>query len=205
MDKLDFKILYKPYYNPSAAAPEIVDVPAMQFLMVDGMGDPNASTQFEQAIDALYSISYTIKFGRKKAGMGPDFSVGALEGQWWMANGAEFDLNDKDSWLWTMMVWLPECITLEDVKLAVAELATKKPNPQYGLVRLETSKEGAAAQIMHVGPYAAEGPTVRRLHAFIADRGYRFNGKHREIYLGDPRRAMPEKLKTIIRQPVRPA
>ena len=201
MEKLDFKQHFKAFYSPKTS-PEIVDVPPMQYLMIDGTGDPNTSEQFELAVGALYSIAYTVKFGRKKAGVGPDFTMGPLEGLWWMGDNTSFDQAKKEAWLWTIMLWLPDAITSGDIEQALAILRTKKPNSQYEAVRLEVLREGAAVQIMHIGPYSAEEPTIRTLHNFVEEQGAVLRGKHHEIYFGDPRRSKPEKLKTIIRHPI---
>ena len=190
-------------YRPSAAEPEIVDVPPMQFLMVDGAGDPNTSTEYRQAIEALYGMAYGLKFMLKKAGR-PDFHVSPLEGLWWAPDMRTFAAGAKHAWRWTAMIMVPDGVSPEDFERAREDLAHKRPSPAVARLRLERFDEGTAAQVMHVGPYSAEGPTIERLHAFIHEHGGRFDGrrqKHHEIYLGDPRRAKPEKLRTIVRQP----
>ncbi|MBI4578245.1 MAG: GyrI-like domain-containing protein [Planctomycetes bacterium] len=204
-DKLDLKRQFKHLYSPSAKTPAIVEVPAMNFLMVDGMGDPNTSESFRQAIEALYSLSYTIKFHIKLSG-GQDFVVMPLEGLWWSddpacAAPASF-IAAKDKLKWTMMIAQPEPVTAELVQTGRREVSKKKDLPTLDQLRWEQFDEGLAAQVMHIGPYTDEVPTIERLQAFITSEGYRPHGKHHEIYLSDPNRTAPERLKTIIRYPV---
>lgn len=185
---------------PSAAHPTIVEVPAFKFLMVDGKGDPNDSMEFQGAIGALFGLSYGIHFALKKAGV--ESRVRPLEALWWTDGPEDFIGVSSGKWRWTAMMMQPEEITpalLEKVRI---EAERKKPNPTLSKVRLETFEEGLAAQVMHLGPYSAEKPTIERLRAFVAEQGFRPRGKHHEIYIGDPRRAAPEKLKTVVRQPV---
>ena len=181
--------------------PELVDVPELGFLMIDGQGDPNTSTRFPQAVQALYGVSYTLKFALKHAG-GPDYRIAALEGLWWAEDMSSFALEDKSAYEWTLMIRQPDAVTPGLVEKAAAEVAEKKQLPAARELRLQRFAEGRAAQVLHLGPYAAEAPTIERLHAFIADQGLERRGRHHEIYLGDPRRAAPERLRTIIRQPV---
>jgi hypothetical protein len=181
--------------------PELVDVPELQFLMIDGHGDPNVSERYREAIQALYGVSYALKFGLKRAG-GPNYKVSPLEGLWWVADMTHFSTEDKSAWNWTAMIKQPASVTPELVEETVDEVAEKKRLPAVRELRLERFAEGQSAQILHLGPYADEGPTIERLHAFIEERGYTTRGKHHEIYLGDPRRSAPERLKTIIRQPI---
>lgn len=180
--------------------PELVEVPELAFLMIDGHGDPNVSERYREAIQALYGVSYALKFARKRAG-GPDYKVAPLEGLWWVEDMTRFTM-DKSAWDWTAMIRQPPEVTLELVEETAREVAEKKQLAAAHEVRLERFAEGPSAQILHLGPYGAEGPTIERLHAFIEERGYTKRGKHHEIYLGDPRRSAPERLKTIIRQPV---
>ena len=201
MEKLDFKKLVKGFYNPPKDSPEIVEVPELQYLMIDGTGDPNALL-FQQAVEALYSVAYTLKFSRKKQGLEPDYSMGPLQGLWWMGDNTSFDGNQRVAWQWTCMLWLPDFISNEEVEQTVEIVKIKKPNPLLTALRIEKLKEGKVAQIMYFGAYADEAPTIMNLHAYITGGGYSLRGKHHEIYLGDPRRLAPEKLKTIIRQPI---
>ena len=198
---LDFKKDFKTLYNPSAKEPGLVEVPLFQYLMLDGAGDPNFSAEYHQGIETLFSLSYTLKFSLKKAGI-VDYSVAPLEGLWWVTEGELFSQADKSNWFWTILIMQPEPVTPEMVAQAAGEVEKKKGLAQVRQVRLDNFEEGLCAQIMHIGPYSAEGPTIAKLDQFILQNGYRKNGKHHEIYLGDPRRSAPEKLKTIIRQPV---
>jgi hypothetical protein len=200
VERIDLKALHKSLYSANAQ-PVVIDVPALSFIMVDGAGDPNNSATYAEAIEALYGTAYTLKFALKKGPRALDFTVMPLEGLWWSPDMGAFVANDRAQWLWTAMIMLPDVITGADVEDAVATLKRKKPSEALTKLRLETFREGRAAQFMHVGPYSAEGPGIQRLHDFIADQGGRLSGKHHEIYLGDPRRSAPEKLKTIIRQP----
>ena len=210
MDKLDFKILYKDLYAPSAKVVSEVDVPKMRFLMIDGAGDPNGE-EFQEATNALYGLSYTLKFWSKKheapAGW-REYGVAPLEGLWWVAgadNGAMNMNAPRADWRWTAMIMQPDFVTAELVDAARAEAATKKPETAaaLGRARLEDFEEGRAAQIMHVGPYSAELPNIMKLDEYMAAHSLASNGRHHEIYLGDPRRTEPEKLKTILRHPVK--
>lgn len=191
-------------YKPSAKACEIVDVPEMRFLMVDGSGDPNTSSAFQDALQALYGVSYTLKFSLKKAG-GPQFRVMPLEALWWTDADGRLDLDSKSSWSWTAMIAQPDFATEAMVDDAKRQAGAKRTLPALAKMRFEPFKEGLSAQLMHIGPYSEEGPTIEKLQAFIVEQGCEPAGKHHEIYLGDPRRSAPEKLKTIVRQPIRRA
>jgi len=202
MAKFDWKVDLKHLYLPKAKEFTLVDVPPMKFLMVDGHGDPNTSLEFQEVMGALYTMAYTLKFALKA--QGSDFAVAPPEGLWWM-EGAEFDMRDKSKWDWTLMIMVPDVVTTELFERMRAEAQRKKGLPALPRVRLETYHEGLSAQILYFGPYSAEGPTIIAMHRFIAEQGYVLNGKHHEIYLGDVRRTAPEKLKTVIRQPVKKA
>jgi hypothetical protein len=202
MAKIDLKKELKQLYNPNARDIVVVDVPAMNFLMVDGEGDPNTSQQYRDAVQSLYTWSYTLKFMIKKGKSGEDYGVMPLEGLWWGDDMNVFVEGKKDRWKWTAMIMQPRYVTRALFEKADEELQKKKKElPALDRVRLESFCEGRSAQIMYLGPYAAEGPTIQRIHAFIKEQGGRLTGKHHEIYLGDPRRTAPEKLKTVIRQP----
>ena len=205
MAKLDLKKQFAHLYKASAKAPAMVDVPAMNFLMVDGAGDPNTAPGFQAAIETLYGLSYTLKFGLKKRG-GTDYTVMGLEGLWWAEgkeSGAAFIAGERDKWKWTLMIMQPDFVTAAMVEEAREELRRRSPRrPAIDRARLERLQEGLSAQVLHVGPYSEEHATVERLHAFIAEGGYRLAGKHHEMYMNDPRRTAPAKLKTILRQPV---
>jgi hypothetical protein len=195
--KLDAKVLY----GPPIGQPVIVEVPEMAFLMVDGEGDPNTSTQYQDALQALFSVSYTLKFAVKK-GRGFEYRVSPLEGLWWSDDPGDFLAGRKANWKWTAMIRQPDEATGQDVDAAIAAAGAKQPLPALSRLRFLRFAEGECAQVMYLGEYSAEGPTIKRLHEFIAAAGHRLTGKHHEIYLGDPRRAAPEKLKTVIRQPI---
>lgn len=201
MKKIDFKKELKHLYRPSAKKVEIVTVPEMNFLMVDGKGDPNNSQSFSEAIEALFAVSYTLKFTVKKGGMAIDYGVMPLEGLWWAEDMTNFNVEDKSSWLWTLMIMQPEFVSKQMIEEAMATVEKKKNPAALSKLRFEAYYEGKSAQIMHIGPFSEEGPTVDRVHEHIDAHGKR-RGKHHEIYLSDFRRADPAKLKTVIRQPM---
>lgn len=199
--KLDLKRELHELYVPGDE-PCLVDVPDMRFLMIDGHGDPNTAAEFTAAIEALYAVSYTAKFAVKRAPGGIDFTVMPLEGLWWADDMSSFPALEKSTWSWTAMIMQPEPVTSEVVAAAREAAAARKSLPALELLRFETFHEGMCAHVMHHGPYADEAPTIARLHDFIAQQGYVLSGKHHEIYLGDPRRSAPERLRTVVRQPV---
>ena len=206
MPTLDLRKQFKHLYRPSAKQFSLVDVPPMNFLMIDGTGNPNTSQDFKDAMEALYGLSYTLKFGVKQGKYGKktyDYPVMALEGLWWMDDMREFSLERKDDWKWTVMIMQPDIITSDLVELARADLIKKKNPAAASKIRFAPYHEGPSAQIMYIGPFADEGPTIQRLHDFIAESGHQLRGKHHEIYISDPRRTAPEKLKTVIRQPLK--
>jgi hypothetical protein len=202
MQKIDFKKRLKQLYSAPAEAPVLVEVPPLDFMMIDGAGDPNTSEEFQRAVEALFATSYALKFLIKKGPLAIDYGVLPLEGVWWAEDMSAFAAGAKQSWKWTLMIMQPEYVTEELFEQAREQVRTKKGIPAVDHLRLETVHEGLSAQVLHVGPFAEEGPTIDRLHRFIEDNGYRRRDKHREIYLSDLRRAAPEKLKTIIRQPI---
>ena len=204
--KLDLKKQYKHLYAPSARQVALVEVPEFNFVMVDGViqadETPENSQDYQNAMGALYGASYTLKFLSKLRKRNPiDYTVMALEGLWWTDSG-EFDFTKKEPWKYTVMMMQPEHITVEMLQEALEQLAKKRPNPALGRLRFERFREGLCVQIMHVGPYAEEPGTIAKMHAFAQENGYRLCGKHHEIYLGDPRRAKPEKRKTVLRHPI---
>ncbi len=203
MDKIDFKKELQHLYNPSSCDFVVVEVPEMQFLMVDGHGDPNTEPAYQEAVAALYAVAYKLKFMSKQH-LEKDYTVPPLEGLWWAAAMDMFTVNrDKSAWDWTMMIMQPEWITSEMFAQAVAEVQKSKALPALFKMRLERYAEGLSVQILHIGSYDDEAPTLARLHReFIPQNGYVEAGKHHEIYLGDPRKTAPEKLKTVLRQPV---
>lgn len=202
MTKRDLRKELHPLYAPSAKTPSLVDVPAMQFLMIDGVGDPNTSAAYAEAVEALFTLSYALKFAVKKSAVGIDYGVMPLEGLWWADDMAAFTAGDRSAWQWTMMIMQPEWVTGALVRDITHEVARKKKLPALSLVRFESFTEGPAAQVMHIGPFTEEGPTIARLHTFIDIEGHQLAGKHHEIYLSDIRKAAPDKWKTIVRQPL---
>jgi hypothetical protein len=209
MEKLDLRKKYKDLFLPSARKVTMVEVPAFQFAMIDGQIEPGKgpgnSPSFQQALEALYGIAYTLKFMSKLREVDPiDFKVMALEALWWV-DGGEFDLARQEDWLWTAMILQPDHITQGMYEEGLTQLREKKPNPALEKMRLETFEEGLCMQIMHIGPYSEEPATIARMDAFALENGYVHRGKHHEIYIGDPRRAKPENLKTVLRHPIAPA
>ncbi len=211
MKILDLKKEFKYLYQPSAKKIEIVKAPRLQFAMVDGAiekgSEPGKSPSFQEATEAMYGISYTLKFMLKKRKTNAiDYPVMALEGLWWVEDGV-FDITVKDNWFYTLMIMQPPVITKDLFEEAREQVRKKRgDSPALAKSRLEYFEEGLCAQVMHVGPYATEPATIERMREFMKENGYRDNvgpgGKHHEIYLGDPRKAAPEKLKTVLRHPV---
>ncbi|WP_417069183.1 GyrI-like domain-containing protein [Niveibacterium terrae] len=202
MEKIDLKKELKSLYLPSAKAVSEIEVPQMNYLMVDGEGDPNTTPAYAEAIEALFAVSYAVKFMVKKGETGIDYGVMPLEGLWWAEDPAAFMGSDKSGWQWTMMIAQPAFVPAELIARAIAEVRTKKNPPALSRLRLEPLEEGRCAQILHIGPFSEEGASVAKLHQYIADHG-EMRGKHHEIYLSDIRKAAPEKWKTVIRQPMR--
>ena len=201
VEKIDLKKELAEYYNPSRTKVALVNVPAMNFLMIDGKGDPNTTKAYAQAIEALYAVSYTLKFMVKKGKLAIDYGVMPLESLWWVEDMRKFDPNNKDEWLWTAMIMQPEMITREMVEQAFETVKSKKDPVALSKIRFESFEEGHSAQILHIGPFSEEGPTIAKVHDHIRSSGHELRGKHHEIYLSDIRRAAPEKWRTIIRQP----
>ena len=201
MEKIDHKKELKPLYSPSTKKAELVEVPEMNFLMIDGSGDPNTSKVYQDSVAALFGISYTLKFMIKKGKEQIDYSVMPLEGLWWMDDMRKFTTLNKDEWKWTIMIMQPQFVTAELVEIAIDEMLKKKKLTARPNVRFEKFNEGKTAQTMHIGPFSEEGPTIQKVHDFILENGFQLSGKHHEIYLSDIRKAKPEKWKTIIRQP----
>lgn len=200
MARIDLKRDLKHLYAPSAKVVEEVDVPALRFLMIDGQGDPHTTPAYAEAVEALFSVSYAAKFMVKRA-TGIDYAVMPLEGLWWADDHAAFAANDRARWRWTMMIAQPDFVEDALLHAAIAEVRGKKRLPALERLRLESFAEGRCAQVLHVGPFGEEGPTIQRVHAFIAQRG-QLAGKHHEIYLSDIRRADPARWRTVIRQPM---
>ncbi|MFX0208426.1 MAG: GyrI-like domain-containing protein [Candidatus Hodarchaeota archaeon] len=204
MPKIDFKKELKGLYSGiSSKEFSIIEVPSLNFLMIDGQGYPGTYQEYQDAMEALYPLSYTLKFMMKKKGK--DYVVMPLEGLWWAEDMTVFTnefMERKDEWKWTSMVMQPDFITREMIDQAVEEVKQKKDPVALPKVRFETFTEGLSVQILYFGPYSDEGPTIERMHKFIEEKGYKLRDKHHEIYLSDPRRTKPERLKTIIRQPI---
>lgn len=205
LEKIDFRKSMRELYAPKHGAFSGVTVPPMNFLMIDGKGDPGKAQSYTEAVEALYSVAYTLKFMSKKQ-LERDYVVPPLEGLWWADDMAAFVKGDRASWRWTMMIMQPDWITGEMVEEARTAAAAKKALPAIPLMRFERFDEGFCLQTMHIGSYADEAPVLKKLHEEVMPtRGMAFNGKHHEIYIGDPRKTVPDKLKTVLRQPVRPA
>ena len=199
MEKIDFKKKLKHLYHPSAKEVVQVDVPPMNYLMVDGEGDPNNSQAFSDAVEALFAVSYAVKFMIKKSPLALDYGVMPLEGLWWVDDMSKFSIEDKSDWKWTLMIMQPDFVTKEMIDSAIADVRKKKNPVAISRLRFEALSEGRCAQILHIGPFSVEGPTIDKVHQFIDSRGKRI-GKHHEIYLSDIRKADPAKWKTVIRQ-----
>ncbi|HEX8936830.1 MAG TPA: GyrI-like domain-containing protein [Sphingomicrobium sp.] len=202
MEKLDLRKQHKQLYLPAVGRFESITVPPFAYLMVDGEGDPNRATAYRQAVEALYGAAYAVKF-ESKAELKRDYVVPPLEGLWWSDDMNDFVARRKEQWKWTMMIAIPDFIDPAFAQAAIAAAMDKKQQSALGRVRIEVLDEGRVVQTMHLGSYDDEGPLLRRLHEeFLPENGLRPVGKHHEIYLGDPRKTAPEKLKTVLRQPV---
>lgn len=201
-DKLDVKV-DRDSYQAKRGQFRILEVPVMQYLMVDGRGDPNTSAHYREAVNALYPVAYAMKFASKQH-LGRDYVVPPLEGLWWARDMEAFTLSrDKSQWDWTMMIMAPEWIDRSHFEQALAKVGAKDPPVRLGEVRLESLSEGLCVQTLHVGSYDDEAPVLAALHEeFIPRNGLRMTGKHHEIYLSDPRKVTADKLRTILRQPV---
>lgn len=201
MTKIDFKKELKPFYQASAKQVVEVEVPPFNYLMVDGIGDPNTAPAYAQAVEALFSVAYTAKFMLKKGTPSVDYAVMPLEGLWWMDDMAQFSTADKSQWKWTLMIMQPHLVSPATINAAMDAVQKKKALPGLERLRFAPFAEGRCAQVLHVGPFSEEGPTIERLHQFIDARAQR-SGKHHEIYLSDIRKADPKNWKTILRQPM---
>lgn len=198
---VDYKKTEKDLYQPKNT-PSVIDVPAMMFIAVDGKGNPNTNAEYAAAVELLYGLSYAIKMGNKSV---LEYVVPPLEGFWSVAGGAA--TTDKDKFVWTMLIRQPDFVTAEVFGAARTALAKKKPNLDVTKARLEKFTEGLCVQVMHTGPYDDEPATVAALDRFAAENGYIIDiddtRRHHEIYLSDPRKVAPEKLRTVIRHPIR--
>lgn len=202
MKKIDLKKELKDLYAPSKKEITIIDVPKMNYLMIDGRGNPNTSQEYKDAIEVLYALAYELKFMVKREGVGVDYVVMPLEGLWWTEDMTQFSIENKDIWKWTAMIMQPEYMTKDLFDKGLEQVRKKKRLPALSKIRFEGLHEGLSAQVLHIGPYSAEGPTIRRLHDYIKGHDHQPRGKHHEIYLSDPRKSKPEKMKTVIRQPI---
>lgn len=198
MASVDLKKTLRGLYS-APRAPELAAVPERPYLMVDGAGDPNTAPAYREAITTLYPVAYALRAAVKDV-TGTAYTVMPLEGLWWADEIARFRELPRSAWRWTLMISLPDDVAQVDAGAVVARTTAERGLPAP--VRLERFGDGEAAQVLHIGPYADEAPTVDALHAFIDDAGLRLSGTHHEIYLSDPRRAAPERMRTIIRQPV---
>lgn len=198
MAKIDYKKELKHLYGPNARDVQFVDVPTMNYLMVDGVGEPGGEA-YTSALEALYPLAYTLRFTLRDEGV--DYGVMPLEGLWWSDDYTDFTENRRENWCWTMMIMQPDCVTGAHVDAAVDKVRAKKNPVALDKVRFEAMTEGPSAQILHIGPFTDEGPTIEKVHVAIEAAGHALAGKHHEIYLSDIRRAAPEKWRTVIRQP----
>ncbi len=201
MDTFDIKKERKDLYAPRAGEFALVDVPELSFLMVDGHGNPNTASAYRKAVEALYAVSYAVRFAAKKQ-LDRVHVVGPLEGLWWAENPDVFLTRTKNDWSWTMMIHQPDWITPELVESARATAAKKRELPALEKLWFERFAEGLSVQTLHIGSYDDEAPVIARMHEFAASQGHVLRGKHHEIYLGDPRKIEAARLRTVLRQPV---
>jgi hypothetical protein len=201
MTKIDLKKDLKQFYTASAAEIALVEVPPLRYLMAAGQGDPNTAPAFQLAAQTLFRLSYAIKFTLKKE-QGVDYTVMPLEGLWDADDLTAYAQDRRGEWKWTLMIMQPEVVTPDMVAAARDVAQAQKNAPPLYDTTFARHTDGESAQILHMGPYSEEAATIARLHDFIKEKGYHLGGRHHEIYLSDPRRTAPEKLKTIIRQPI---
>lgn len=205
MEKIDFKKTLKNLYSPSQKDFTIVNIPTMNFLTIRGKGNPNSSEEFQEAVEAIYAVSYSIKMSPKK-GTTPkgyfEYVVSPLEGLWWIS-GEEFNLMEKDRFEWKIMIMQPEFVNNEIVKSAIELSKRNKENSSIKKIKFESYSEGLSVQIMHISSYDEENETIKKMNDFIKDKNLAKNGLHHEIYLSDPRKTSPDSLKTVLRQPVK--
>lgn len=200
IQKIDHKKVFKSFYKPPKK-PTIMDIPSFNYLKVDGKGNPNTAEQFAEYTQLLYSLSYTIRFAIKKS-MNIAYTVMPLEGLWWSQNMETFHSGEYDEWEWTLMILQPDFVTQEKVAAAKTEVIRKKKLDKVNLLRFEPYAPGTVVSIMHIGPYNAETENIQWMHKHAREQGFSLHGLHQEIYLSDPRKAAPEKMKTILRQPI---
>lgn len=200
MGSIDLKKVHKEHYSATAGEPVVVDVPPRPYLMIDGTGDPNTAPAYRDAVETLYPLAYGLRAAIKRT-TGDAYTVMPLEGLWWVPDYEDFSYEDRSDWRWTSMICLPDAVAEVDAARVLAEVTDKKQLPSRTLARIEPFGDGNAAQVLHVGPYSEEPPTIESLHRFVLGAGHALAGKHHEIYLSDPRKTDPAKLRTIIRQP----
>lgn len=199
--KIDIKKQHKHLFAPMRE-PHLLEVPKFRYSMIDGAGSPQGAA-FQDAIGALYSTAYTTKFQLKAAGR-DDFVVPPLEALWWAEDESAFEENRRDEWQWTLMLIQPDHVSEEDIADALGELDKKgKTTAAHRNMRTEQMEEGKAVQCLYVGPYDSMGGAISAMQAFAESNGLELAGKHHDVYLSDPRRTAPEKLKTVLRRPVR--
>jgi hypothetical protein len=208
MNKIDLRKQYREYYSPSSKSVSKVDIPEFKFLMIDGKieagASPGTSPSFKLAMEALYGVAYALKFMSKLRQEHPiDYNVMGLEALWWIEQGI-FDIARPDNWCWTAMILQPDHITSTMVREAQVKVTERKQNSKISDLRIEKFQEGLCIQIMHIGPYATEPMSVNKMEEYALQNGYVMHSKHHEIYLGNPLRSAPEKLKTILRHPIEP-
>ncbi len=203
MKKLDLRKDLEDLYSPSPKIVAIVDVPKMNFLMVDGSGDPNTSEDYKGAVEALFKVSYVLKFMIKKGGTDMDYAVMPLEGLWWADKVEGFIAANKENWSWTSMIMQPDFITKDRANEAI-ESVIKKGVVSAQKIRFKAFTEGTCAQIMHIGSFLSEGPSLEKVHKTIQEKGFKLSGKHHEIYLSDYRKVAQERMRTVLRQPFSP-
>jgi hypothetical protein len=201
METIDHKKEYKAFYLPPAK-PTILSVPAFPYLKIDGKGNPNTSPDFQTNTNLLYTLSYTLRFAVKKS-INIAYTVMPLEGLWWAEDMGSYLKADKDQWQWTLMIMQPLFITEEMVAEGKAEVIRKKKLAEVNQVRFEPYEAGTCVTMLHVGSYDDERPNIQWMHDYAREQGYELTGLHQEIYLSDPRKTAPEKMKTVLRQPIR--
>ena len=201
MKKMELKKDFKEFYS-AKKEPVMVNVPGFNYIMIDGKGNPNNSKDFQAAVSALFTAAYTLKFMAKKGGLNIDYGVMPLEGQWWADDYRDFINGDKAKWFWTISIMQPEFVTKKMFSEAVEKAALKKKDLPFERLYFDKFKDGVSAQILHTGSFSEEAETIQRMHEYIKEQGYKVRGKHREIYLNNFLKVKPEKMKTILRQPV---
>ncbi|MDT8445993.1 MAG: GyrI-like domain-containing protein [bacterium] len=202
MEKIDLKKELKEFYAPRPAGPRLIELPSFNYLSAEGQGDPNQSAEFKGAVEALFSLSYALKFHLKKGPLGIDYAVMPLEGLWWAPDMTHFkERRDKSQWQWRLLIHQPQWVDAEMVERLRGQVGAKKDLPWLSRLEFGPFAEGPCAQVLHQGPFDDEGPTISRLHQFIANQGKSLAGLHHEIYLSDIRRGNPANWKTLIRQP----